>query len=156
MKKILCTIIAMLMLCVCASAQEADAFTIWFEEGFSLDLPQGWVSYPADNNAQLSDIRYILSDGDGDRYMYILYRPTTYTDIAALDTAVAADPAFEKTGDLVFDGHSFIAFAMPGQDSSGCMTLHNGHLLTFVYTPQSDSEYMMLAASVMDTFRSIA
>jgi len=155
MKKLLCIISAMLLLCFCASAQEADTFTLWFEEGFSLDLPQGWVSYPTDASAQLSDIRYILSDSEAQRYMYIMYRPTTFADIAALDSAVAADEAFDKTGDLVFDGCSFIAFAMPGQDLSGCMTLHDGHLLTFVYSPQSDSEYMMLAASIMDTFNCI-
>lgn len=156
MKKLICLILMLLVLAPCAFAQSAGSFTLWFEEGFSLDLPEGWVSYPADEAAQSSDIRYILGDNESSRYMYILYRPTTYEDIALLDAAIASDAAYEKTGDLMFNGQSFIAFAMPGQDASGCMTLHDGHLLTFVYTPQSDSDYMMLAASIMDTFNSIA
>ena len=153
MKKILCFIMILLISCSAAIAQNQDTFTLWFEEEFSLDLPAGWVSYPIDGE---NDLRYILGNGEGTRYMYIFSRPTTYESIDALNAAVAADSAYEKTGDLVFDGHSFIAFAMPGQDVSGCMTLQGGNLLTFVYSPQSDYDYMMLAASIMDTFNSIA
>lgn len=156
MKKLICLILMLLIIAPATLAQSADDFTLWFEEGFSLDFPEGWVSYPVDETARENDIRYILGNGEATRYMYILYRPTTYADVAELDIAVAMDEAFEKTGNLVFDGRSFIAFAMPGQDVSGCMTLHDGHLLTFVYNPQSDSDYMMLAASIMDTFKSVA
>lgn len=157
MKKLFCLILMMLLVIAPAAlAQNSGSFTLWFEEGFSLNLPEGWNSYPVDEAARSSDIHYILGDSTASRYMYILYRPTTYEDIAQLDAAISADESYEKTGDLVFNAHSFIAFSMPGQDTSGCMTLHEGNLLTFVYTPQSDSDYMMLAASIMDTFNSIA
>lgn len=157
MKKLFCLFLMMLLVLAPAAIAQSDrSFTLWFEEGFSLDLPEGWVSYPADEAARSGDIHYILSDSTASRYMYILYRPTTYEDISQLDAAISADKGYEKTGDLVFDGRSFIAFSIPGQDTSGCMTLHEGNLLTFVYTPQSDSDYMMLAASIMDTFNSIA
>jgi len=156
MKKLICMLLALLILSCPVIAQSAETFTLWFDEDFSLDLPSDWVSYPVSAGDKANDIRYILGNSEGTRHMYILSRPTVYSSIEALNEAVAADEIFEKTGDLVFDGYSFIAFALPGQDVSGCMTLHNGNLLTFVYSPQSDSEYMMLAASIMDTFRSIA
>ena len=151
MKKIICFVV-ILLISFSAMAQNADTFTLWFEEDFSLDLPAGWVSYPTDGE---NDLRYILGNSEGNRHMYIFSRPTTYESIDDLNAAIAADSTYEKTGDLVFDGHSFIAFAIPGQDVSGCMTLQGGNLLTFVYSPQSDYDYMMLAASIMDTFRSI-
>lgn len=153
MKKAICILLICLVFTFTAFAETGDTFTLWFEEDFSLNLPEGWVSYPASGE---NDLRYILGNSEGTRHMYIFSRPTTYESIDALNAAVVADSSYEKTGDLVFDGHSFIAFAMPGQDVSGCMTLHDGDLLTFVYTPRSDSEYMMLAASIMDTFNSIA
>lgn len=156
MKKLFCLIIMIVIACTAACASAEENFTLWFEEGFSLDLPEGWVAYPADEESKDNDIRYILGNGEATRYMYILYRPTTFADMAELGITIATDDRYEKTGDLVFDGYSFIAFALPGQDVSGCMTLHEGNLLIFAYNPQSDSEYMMLAASIMDTFNSIA
>ena len=156
MKKIICILLMCLAFSFTAFAETGETFTLWFEEDFSLDLPAGWVSYPVSEEDRAGDIRYILGNGEGTRLMYILCRPTTYESIDALNTAVLADEDYEKTGDLVFDGQPFIAFALSGQDISGCMTLHDGNLLTFVYSPQSDSEYMMLAASIMDTFNSIA
>lgn len=156
MKKWICMLLALMICMPCALAQSIDdSFTLWFEEGFALDFPEGWVSYPVDEQTREGDIRYILSDGNAQRYMYLLYRSTTCETMSQLEAAIAADESYEKTGDLVFDGQSFIAFALAGQDVSGCMTLHNGHLLAFLYSPQSDSEYMMLAAAIMDTYQSI-
>ena len=45
MKRLLCALIALSMLFAAALAEES-VFTLRFEDGFSLQLPEGWVSYP--------------------------------------------------------------------------------------------------------------
>ena len=68
------------------------------------------------------------------------------------ETAVLIS-GYEKTGELTFGGQTFLAYGIPAENLSGCMTILNDHLLTFIYSPQSDSEYMLQAAEIMDTFK---
>lgn len=152
MKKIICLLLLALLAAMPALAQEEKMFTLWFEEGFSLNLPEGWVSYPVDETASENDIRYILGDAYGARYLYILHRESTHTTMESLDAALAAHETYEKTGDLTFNGQKFLAFIDPNQNISGCMTLLDGDLLTFIFTPQNDSDYMLLAASIMNCY----
>ena len=67
MRKLLCVVTA-LCLCVAVALAEAKRFTLRFDEGFALSLPEGWVSYPAGEGP----ICYALGAGDGTRYLYIL------------------------------------------------------------------------------------
>lgn len=153
MKKLVCLLMMIMMLLPAAFAQEADTFTLWFEDGFAIDLPEGWVCYPIDAAAEEADIRYILGNGEGTRYMYIQYRATTLEDTAQLSAAIEGQSGYEKTGELTFGGQTFLAYGIPAENLSGCMTILNDHLLTFIYSPQSDSEYMLQAAEIMDTFK---
>ena len=149
MKRWICLLAAMALLVACACAgAEGDAFTLRFDEGFSLRLPRGWVSYPA----QGEGVRYALGDGTGNRYLYILAQAAPFEDFDALQAAIAGKGGRESTGALDMNGQPFAAFIAPDLNASGCATLLGDELITFLFTPQSDSEYMLAAAQIMDSF----
>ena len=143
-KKLVCLVAA---LCLCASTAlgEAGRFALRFDEGFSLSLPEGWVSYPAGEDP----IRYALGSGDGARFLYILAQPTQIVDFDAMRAAIEARGDCGKTSPLELNGRDFAAFIAPELNASGCATIHNGELITFLFTPQDDSDYMLLAAQIM-------
>ena len=146
-KKLLCLIVALGILC--ASAALADGskatFALRFDEGFSLSLPEGWVSYPAGGQP----IRYALGPGDGTRFLYILFQETQIDGFDAMRAAIEANGDCGKTSPLDLNGREFAAFIAPRLNASGCATLHDGALITFLFTPQDDSEYMLTAAQIM-------
>ena len=146
MKRWICLLLALALPAACACAEGA-AFTLRFDEGFSLRLPAGWVSYPAEG----AGVRYALGDGTGGRYLYILAQDAPFEDFDALQAAVA-EGGREPTGALDMKGQPFAAFIAPDLNASGCATLLGGELITFLFTPQSDSEYMLAAAQIMDSF----
>lgn len=152
MKKIVCLLLLLIFSVSPAFAQSDDTFTLWFEEGFSLAIPEGWVSYPVNETAAESDIRYILSDGEGAHFLYIFNRESTHTTLESLNAALTEHDSYEKTGDLTFCGQQFLAFIDSEQNISGCMTLLKDELLSFIFTPQNDSDYMLLAASIMNSY----
>ena len=148
MKKLICLFLALWLCGVCALA-EGESFTLRFDEGFSLTLPSGWVSYPAGEGP----IRYALGAGDGVRFLYILAQPTEIEDFDAMRAAIEARGDCGKTSPLELNGRDFAAFIAPGLNASGCATIHNGELITFLFTPQDDSDYMLLAAQIMAGIR---
>ena len=148
MKKLLC-IVAALCLCAAVASAEAERFTLRFDEGFALSLPKGWVSYPAGEGP----IRYALGAGDGARFLYILVQPTQIGDFDAMRAAIEANPDCGKTSPLDLNGNEFAAFIAPRLNASGCATLLNGNLVTLLFTPQDDSDYMLLAAEIMASIR---
>lgn len=145
MKKMLVCLTVALCLCAVSALAEAGVFTLRFDEGFSLTLPSGWVSYPAGEGP----IRYALGAGDGVRFLYILAQPTEIEDFDDMRAAIEARGDCGKTSPLELNGRDFAAFIAPGLNASGCATIHNGELITFLFTPQDDSEYMLLAAQIM-------
>ena len=150
MKRALCLALAMLMLWACAACAEEEAFTLRFYEGFSLSLPGGWVSYPVSD----ATIRYALGDGEGTRYLYISLQEADFDDFDAMRAAIDARGDFGKTSPLDLNGQPFAAFIVPGLNASGCATLWNGEMLTFLFTPQDDSDYMLTVAEIMASFQS--
>lgn len=119
MKKWICMLLVLMICMPCALAQSIDdSFTLWFEEGFALDFPEGWVSYPVDEQTREGDIRYILSDGNAQRYMYLLYRPTTCETMSQLEAAITADESYEKTGDLCLTASPSSPLPLPGRMSA--------------------------------------
>ena len=42
---------------------------------------------------------------------------------------------------------------MSAANVSGCATVLNGAVLTFLFTPQDDSDYIMQVAEIMGSFR---
>ncbi len=128
-------------------AAGAETFELRFDEGFSLRIPRGWVSYPIRDAA----IRYALGDGEG-RYLYILGRSADFADFEAMRAALDAREDCGKASPLDLNGQPFAAFIVPGLNASGCATLLNGEALTFLFTPQDDSDYMLAVAQIMASF----
>ena len=143
MKRMLITVLIVSLLTTCALA-EGGAFTLRFDEGFRLSLPEGWVSYPSGGGA----IRYALGDGAG-RYMYILFEETALEDFDALRQAIDAHDGWGKSSPLDLNGQPFAAFVAKDLNASGCATLLDGEALIFLFTPQDDSDYMLTVARIM-------
>ena len=144
--KLLCLALA---LCLCAAGAMAEGgertFALRFDEGFTLSLPEGWVSYPAGNGP----IRYVLGSGDGARLLYIQVQPTDIDSPEAMRVAIENSGQCGKTSPLELNGKDFAAFIAPELNASGCATIHNGQLIVFLFTPRDDSDYMLVAAEIM-------
>ena len=132
-------------------AGAGEDFELWFEEGFSLTLPEGWVSYPVSDEDRDGGLRYALGDGSG-RNLYIQFAETSIGDAEGLSEAVENTEGLNRTGDLSFGGVDFVAFIDALQNASCCATILNGEMLTFVFTPQTDSDFMLTASRVMESF----
>ena len=154
MKKLFCRVMALCMLASCACAQSNDTFTLWFEDGFSLSIPEGWVYYAVSTDDAGAGVRYVLGDGNGSRYMYIQRQSTDISDVSALVEAIDDREDWEKTSELRFNDQEFIAFIVPDCNISGCATILDGDFLTFVFSPQNDSVYMLTATEIMQSFSS--
>ena len=150
MKKLCCLLLAACLCAGFACAQgEKAAFTVTFDEGFSLSLPGGWVSYPIQDPV----IRYALGDGSGEHFLYILGEPADYPDFEGMQSALDAREDLDRTSPLDLNGQPFAAFIVPGRNASGCATLMNGEAITFLFTPQDDSDYMLAVARIMNSFK---
>lgn len=150
MKKMICLLLA-LCLCALGACAVAEDIAVRFDEGFSLDLPEGWVSYPISD----PEIRYALGDGSGERYLYILAQPAAFEDFEAMQAALDAREDLGKTSVLDLNDQSFAAFIAPDLNASGCSTLWNGEMLTFLFTPQSDTDFMLTVAGIMASFKAV-
>ena len=153
MKKLLCIL---LLMCLCASVAFADAedtIKLRFEDGFSLSLPQGWVRYEVSEADAAEGLRYILGDGNGERFLYIRKQVTELSDMDALRAEIDARPDCSRSSALDLNGQDFASFIIPDLNASGCVTLIDGHLLSFLFTPQDSKEYMLLVAEIMASFR---
>lgn len=149
-KKLICLCLA---LCLCAAGALSEAgektFPLRFDEGFILSLPEGWVSYPAGGG----DIRYALGDGTGVRYLYILACDAGGETFDELRAEIEGRGDCGKISALNLDGQDFAAFVVQSLNASGCATLLGGERLTFLFTPQDDSDYMLTVARIMASFR---
>jgi len=145
-KKLICLALALLLYAATlAASAEGGTFALRFDEGFTISLPEGWVSYPAGNGP----IRYALGPGDGARFLYIQVQPTDIDNTDAMREAIEKSGQCGKTSPLELNGKDFAAFVAPDLNASGCATIHDGQLITFLFTPQDDSDYMLVAAEIM-------
>lgn len=129
-----------------------ETHTVWFDEGFGLDVPEGWVSYRVSEEDRAKGVRYALGDGSGEHYLYIQIESTGLHTAAELAQAVDGEDGLDKTGNLVFGGTDFVAFIDSAQNASCCATIWGNRLVMFVFTPQTDADYMMTATQLMETF----
>jgi hypothetical protein len=140
-------------LCLCAagalSEEETKTFDLRFDEGFTLSLPEGWVSYPPGEGP----MRYILGAGDGARYLYILIQSAPVEDFEAMRAAIEANADCGRTSPLDLNGRTFAAFIAPRLNASGCATLADGKVVTFLFAPQDDSDFMLTAAGIMGSIK---
>jgi len=131
--------------------ESSESFAVWFQEGFSLRLPKGWMSYAVGETDAAAGIRYTLSDGNPDHFLYIQFTPTEISNLPTLEKAIEANTALNKTGTLTFGGVDFITYIDANRGASCCSTLWNGELLTLIFTSQSDADYMLAASNLMET-----
>ena len=133
-------------------AEPEAGVTVWFEEGFGLSIPEGWVSYPVQAADQAEGVRYALGDGSGERFLFIQLKPTALRNADALSSAIEGEDGLTKTGELSFGGNRFVAFIDLAQNASCCATIWGDRLAVFMFTPQSDADFMLTATQLMQTF----
>ena len=131
---------------------EPEDSHVWFEEGFGLTLPGGWVRYDVPDADRENGIRYALGDGSGENHLYIRFTPTRMADIDALSEAVEGTEGLSRTGKLSFGGTDFVTFIDSRQNASCCATLWGGDMVVFIFTPQTDSDFMLTASQLMESF----
>ena len=132
-----------------------EPMRIWFEEGFGLSLPEGWVSYTVADADRAAGLKYILGDGSGERLLYIQITPTRIADAEALGQVVEDAEEYAKTGALAFGGQDFVTFIDSAQNASCCATLLGDSLAVFMFTPQTDADFMLTATQVMETYSTL-
>ena len=129
-----------------------DAVTLAFEDGFSLELPADWLHYEVSDEMAQSGVLYCLSDAAGERWLYIQSWTTDCADIHALCTLIQQTAQPQTSGVYEFNGTQFVVYDLTEGDVSCCAALLGDRVLNFVFTPQSDSDFMVIAARIIGTF----
>ena len=133
-------------------AIEPTYLTLAFEDGFSLGLPADWLHYEVSDEMAQSGVLYCLSDASGERWLYIQSWITDCTDVNALCALIQETSQPQTSGVYDFNGTQFVIYDLTDADVSCCAALLNDRVLTFVFTPQSDSDFMVIAARIIGTF----
>ena len=136
-----------------AESQEAvETVTVAFEDGFSLELPGDWLHYEVSDEMAQSGVLYCLSDASGERWLYIQSWITDCADIDALCALIQQTAQPQTSGVYEFNGTQFVVYDLTEGDVSCCAALLGDRVLNFVFTPQSDSDFMVIAARIIGTF----
>ena len=136
-----------------AESQEAvETVTVAFEDGFSLELPGDWLHYEVSDEMAQSGVLYCLSDAAGECWLYIQSWITDCGDIEALHTLIDETSQPQTSGVYDFNGTQFVIYDLTDADVSCCAALLNDRVLNFVFTPQSDADFMVSAAQIIGTF----
>jgi len=152
MKKWICALLALLMLCTMASAESAEPVCLNFEDGFSLSLPAGWLYYEPSGEMRQQNVLYCLSDAAGEGWLYVQRWESDCADADALLTMVNEEAKPISSGKYPFNGFDFVVYDLEQADVSCCATLMNGSIFNFVFTPQSSPDFMVVAAQIIGTF----
>lgn len=150
MKKFFCALMVLSMICSFAMAEES--VRLGFEDGFSLELPADWLHYNVDGTMADRGVLYCLSDAAAERWLYIQSWESGCESVDELLDLVNESAAPVNSGKYNFNGSEFVVYDMQEGDVSCCATLLNGDLINFVFTPQSDPDFMVIAAQVIGTF----
>ena len=133
-------------------AAEPTYLTLAFEDGFSLELPADWLHYEVSDEMAQSGVLYCLSDAAGERWLYIQSWTTDCADIHALCTLIQQTAQPQTSGVYEFNGTQFVVYDLTEGNVSCCAALLGDRVLNFVFTPQSDSDFMVIAARIIGTF----
>ena len=150
MKKLFCILLAVLCLMSAASASEFyDSVTLGFEDGFSLSVPSDWVSFGVTPELAEQGYLYCLGSADAANLMYIQLWHGNYADLDALQADM------EQRAEIVLrsSNEGILMYNFSEGDCSGCMTLLNGNILNLLFTPKSDPENMLVAATIVDSLK---
>ena len=129
-----------------------DAVTLAFEDGFSLELPADWLHYEVSDEMAQSGVLYCLSDAAAERWLYIQSWTTDCADIHALCALIQQTAQPQTSGVYEFNGTQFVVYDLTEGNVSCCAALLGDRVLNFVFTPQSDSDFMVIAARIIGTF----
>ncbi len=146
LKALTCILMILLLLTGCAGAQTVR---MGFEDGFCLDLPGDWQYYPVDDEMAAEGVTYCLSDANASRWLYIQHWGGACADAAELHELVIETEAPKYSGIYSFNGLDCVVYDLADEDISCCCTLIDGRIINFMFTPQSDSVFMQLAAEIM-------
>lgn len=164
MKKIICMLLALMLMGCAAFAQEVapeqasasavpvEFITIGFEDGFCLSLPSDWLHYPITEDMANDSVLYCLSSADASRWLYIQSWETDCTNVQDLHALISEIAQPENSGIYSFNQTDFVVYDLVDSDVSCCSVLLNGGALNFVFTPQSDSDFMLIAAQIISSF----
>ena len=131
---------------------EPSYLTLAFEDGFSLELPADWLHYEVSDEMAQSGVLYCLSDAAANRWLYIQSWSTDCADIDALCALIRETAQPQTSGVYEFNGTQFVVYDLTDEDVSCCAALLNDRVLNFVFTPQSDSDFMVIAARIIGAF----
>lgn len=148
---ILIVLLTLLGCAATAAAEESDV-RIAFEDGFSLEFPDGWQYYEPNEELRAEGVLYCLSDAASENWLYIQIQDAQYDSIDALHASICADDEVKFSGVYNFGGVPFVVYDLAEGDVSCCAALLEGKLLRFSFTPQSDSAFMAVASRIMGSF----
>ena len=137
------------------AAAEQPRVTLAFEDGFSLELPADWLHYEVSDEMARSGVLYCLSDAAAERWLYIQSWTTDCADIDALCALIRETSQPQTSGVYEFNGTQFVVYDLTEGDVSCCAALLDDRVLNFVFTPQSDSDFMVIAARIIGTFTAL-
>ena len=150
MKRLLCALLAIMLLLGCACA-EGTMLRVGFEDGFSLNLPEGWLHYPVGEEMTRQGVNYCLSDASAQRWLYIQIWKSECADADELAALIERTASPRSSGAYSFNGVDCVIYDLAAGDVSCCAALLDGSIVNFVFTPQSDGDYMMTAAQIMSS-----
>ena len=135
-----------------AQQAEESGLRVEFEDGFALTFPDGWMQYEVSDEAAESGVFYCLSDADAAHWLYIQRWNTDCADIDALDALIRRTAKPQSSTVHAFNDTEFIVYDLAEGDVSCCAALVDDFILNFVFTPQSDAEYMATAVQIIGSF----
>ena len=136
-------------------AAAPEMITLGFEDGFALDLPADWKHYPLTKEMADMGVLYCLSDAEAAHWLYIQSWKSDCADMDQLLEVISAASDPGNSGIREFNGNEFIIYNIAAQNVSCCAAMAGGRVLNFVFTPQSDMDFMAQAVQIIGTFREI-
>lgn len=124
-----------------------------FEEGFTITLPGDWVYYDLTQEMADKGVVYAMSDHSGTRQLFIQFWATDCANIEGLNTLITNTSTPPVSNIHEFNGIPFVVYDLPDENVSCAAALIGGKVMNLVFTPQSDSEYMLTAAGIMQSFK---
>ena len=135
-----------------AATQVPNTVKMAFEDGFSLQLPEGWLYHPVAQDMADQGVVYCLSNAAGTGWLYIQNWNTDCADMDELKELIDRTTEVQTSGVYDFNGTGFVVYDLTEVDVSCCAALVDGRVLNLVFTPQSDADFMAVAAQILNTF----
>lgn len=129
--------------------------TLAFEDGFTLEFPEGWLYHEISDEMAGVGVYYALSDATGACQLYIQSWLSDCADMNALKELIDRTTHPQTSGVYSFNGTDFVVYDLSTGDVSCCAALKDGRVLNFVFTPQSDPDFMLTAAQIMSSYTAL-